>query len=98
MTANQLQTACVNALNKGNSEKLILCGLADLEIARSADFASLMDTAQIQIAAHNLNAADIAHYAFAALGAPDIYPVSGFEPLYIAAPKLGGQRLDSLTP
>ena len=98
MTANQLQTACVNALNKGNSEKLILCGLADTEIARSADFAPLMDNAQIQIAAHNLNAADIAHYAFAALGAPDIYPVSGFEPLYIAAPKLGGQRLDSSTP
>ena len=98
MTADQLQTACVNALNKGNSEKLILCGLADTEIARSADFAPLMDTAQIQIAANKLNATDIAHYAFAALAAPDIYPVSGFEPLYIAAPKLGGQRLDSLTP
>ena len=95
MTADQLQTACVNALNKGNSEKLILCGLADTEIARSADFAPLMDTAQIQIAANKLNATDIAHYAFSALGAPDIYPVSGFEPLYIAAPKLGGQRLDS---
>jgi len=57
-----------------------------------------LDTPQIQIAAHNLNAADIANYAFAALGAPDIYPVSGFEPLYIATPKLGGQRLDGSTP
>ena len=97
MTADQLQTASVNALNKGDSEKLILCGLADTEIARMADFAPLLDTAQIQIAAHNLNAADIANYAFAALGAPNIYPVSGFEPLYIAAPKLGGQRLDRST-
>ena len=98
MTADQLQIACVNALNEGYSEKLILCGLADIEIDRPVDFAPLLDTAQIQIAAHNLNAADIANYAFAALGSPNIYPVSRFEPLYIAAPKLGGQRLDSSTP
>ncbi len=98
MKADQLKTACVNALKKGDIEKLILCGLAeaeaeaDTEIARPADFAPLPESTKIEFDAHTLNAADIAHYAFAALGAPDIYPVSGFEPLYIAAPKLGGQR------
>src|SRR6056300_242452 len=48
MKADQLKTACVNALKKGDIEKLILCGLAeaeaDTEIARPADFAHLPES------------------------------------------------------
>jgi hypothetical protein len=41
---------------------------------------------------HHLDARDIAYFALATLREPARFTQAGLEPLYIAAPKLGGVR------
>jgi hypothetical protein len=71
---------------------LLLCGLAKTSLLEQDDLTSYISPTRLTISLHQLNAADIGMYAEAFLHQPDNYPVTGFEPLYIAMPKLGGGR------
>lgn len=92
MEAAQLKTACIEKLDSGICDHLQLCGLAETPLLEEQDLASYISPARLTISSHQLNAADIGMYAEAFLHQPDNYPVTGFEPLYIAMPKLGGGR------
>ena len=92
MEAAQLKTACIEKLDSGICDHLLLCGLAQTPLLEQQELASYISTARLTLSSHQLNAADIGTYAEASLHKPDNYPVTRFEPLYIAMPKLGGGR------
>ena len=91
--AQQLKTACSETLNSGAYDHLVLCGLAETPILEQEDFASYLPQPGLTLSSHQLNAADIGMYAEASLHHPGRFPATGFEPLYIAMPKLGSGRI-----
>lgn len=91
--AAQLKTACSETLDSGACDHLVLCGLAETSVLEHEDFASYVSRPSLTLSSHQLNAADIGIYAAASLRHPGRYPATGFEPLYIAMPKLGSGRI-----
>lgn len=91
--AVQVKTACIETLDSGACDHLVLCGLAETSVLEQEDFANYISQAKLTLSSHQLSAADIGMYADASLRHPGRYPVTGFEPLYIATPKLGSGRI-----
>ena len=95
MDATALKAACIEKLDSGIVDHLVVCGLAETPLLEQQDLASYISKASLTLSSHHLNAADIGIYAEASLHHPDRYPVTGFEPLYIAMPKLGSGRISA---
>ena len=101
-----LNALIIKALTENKANKLVICGLDEEEFNQDKGLAGLSEEINadsnnasinnvginVGFQAHNLDARDIAHFALATLREPARVTQAGLEPLYIAAPKLGGVR------
>ena len=91
-----LSAMIIKALTENKTKKLVVCGLEEEEFKQDDGLATLSEeiNANINVAfqPHHLDARDIAYFALATLREPARFTQAGLEPLYIAAPKLGGVR------
>ena len=91
-----LSTMIIKALTENKTKKLVVCGLEEEEFKQDDGLAALSEEINADINVgfqpHHLDARDIAYFALATLREPARFTQVGLEPLYIAAPKLGGVR------
>ena len=96
-----LTAMIIKALTENKTKKLVVCGLEEEEFKQDDGLAALSEeinadikNADINVGfqPHHLDARDIAYFALATLREPARFTQVGLEPLYIAAPKLGGVR------
>ena len=96
-----LSAMIIKALTENKTKKLVVCGLEEEEFKQDDGLAALSEeinadikNADINVGfqPHHLDARDIAYFALATLREPARFTQAGLEPLYIAAPKLGGVR------
>ncbi|MBL6605245.1 MAG: tRNA (adenosine(37)-N6)-threonylcarbamoyltransferase complex dimerization subunit type 1 TsaB [Alphaproteobacteria bacterium] len=91
-----LKALIIEVLAEETVNKLVICGLDEEGFKQNTELADLREEKivdnNVKFHSHYLDARDIAYFALASLHAPAQFTLAGLEPLYIAAPKLGGAR------